>query len=255
MKEQKGITLVALIITVVVLLIIAAVSINFGTDSLDDTRLKGFYAELEIIQKRVDDIATTNESYVLSEGDTATTVYLKDTGAPLTEEQRSFITSLKFDPINFKYFTSKQLETILDISGIEQDVFIDFTNKKVISAEGIDIKGEKYYTLEDNVYYVEYEGNKLILNDISYTIETYGKSYKITVTPTYSSTTNVNKYIKYKKSTSKYWETSTNLEIIIESLGDYDIIYKDSYGNSITEKITVSLYDNNAPTVTKIVEE
>lgn len=255
MKEKKGITLVALIITVVVLLIITAVSINFGTDSLDDTRLRGFYAELEIVQKRVDDIATTNETYVLPDGDITTTVYLKDTGTVLTEEQKSFITGLKFDPTNFKYFTSEQLETILDISGIEQDVFIDFTSRKVISAEGIDIKGEKYYTLEDNTYYVEYEGNKPTLNEITYTIESYGESYKITVAPTYSSTTNVNKYVKYKKSTSKYWETSTNLEIIIESLGDYDIIYEDSYDNSLTEKITVALDDNNAPMVTKIVEE
>ena len=124
MKNQKGITLVALIITVVVLLIITAVSINFGTDSLDDTRLRGFYAELEIVQKRVDDIATTNETYVLPDGDITTTVYLKDTGTVLTEEQKSFITGLKFDPTNFKYFTSEQLETILDISGIEQDVFL-----------------------------------------------------------------------------------------------------------------------------------
>ena len=52
MKEQKGITLVALVITVIVLLIIASISINYGTGAFDNTRLQGFYTKLEIIQKR-----------------------------------------------------------------------------------------------------------------------------------------------------------------------------------------------------------
>ena len=64
MKKENGITLVSLILTVVVLIIIVSVSVSVGTNSLDSTRLKGFYMQLEIVQKRVDDITATNESYI-----------------------------------------------------------------------------------------------------------------------------------------------------------------------------------------------
>ena len=51
LKSESGITLMALIITIVVMLIIVGISVNYGISSLDDTRLRGFYSELEIIQK------------------------------------------------------------------------------------------------------------------------------------------------------------------------------------------------------------
>ena len=73
-RESKGITLISLIITIVVLVILASISIKSGTESLDNTRLQGFYTQLEIIQKRVDDIAVTNETYI-SNGET---IYLKN---------------------------------------------------------------------------------------------------------------------------------------------------------------------------------
>ena len=75
MKKQNGITLATLVITIVVLLIISVVTILNSTDSLESTRLKGFYTKLEFVQKRVDNIAATNESYIDSNGNT---VYLKE---------------------------------------------------------------------------------------------------------------------------------------------------------------------------------
>ena len=82
--QEKGITLVGLIITVVVMLIIAGVSIYNGTESLNSTRLRGFYTQLEIVQKRVDDIAATDEKYNNKNG---IEVNIKDSGRTLTQEQ------------------------------------------------------------------------------------------------------------------------------------------------------------------------
>ena len=76
-QNDSGITLVVLIITIVIMLIIAGVSISTGTESLNSTRLNGFYMQLELVQKRVDDIATTNESYVDANGEIK---YLKESG-------------------------------------------------------------------------------------------------------------------------------------------------------------------------------
>ena len=265
MKSEKGITLAVLIITIILMVILASVSISIGTDSLDSTRLKGFYTQLEIIQKRVDDIASTNESYIDKNGDTK---YLKEQGLSynkLKDVQKDNlqdilqIENLTTIPItNFRYFTSEQLDSILDLSEIDYNVFIDFDNRIIIAEEGIEIKENTYYMLENSVYYPTYDKDKdkPVLDSLKCDeVKKYGTNkYKIPVTPVYSTSNNAEGYIKYKKTTTKYWETSNNLEMVIEELGDYVIIYQDLYGNSVTKKITVAADEDNNVTVTEITE-
>lgn len=262
MKSEKGITLAVLIITIILMVILASVSISIGTDSLDSTRLKGFYTQLEIIQKRVDDIASTNESYIDSSGKM---VYLKKQGKDLIEEAQKTSLRAKLDAKglkdiavdNFRYFTVQDLEKELDLSEIDYNVFIDFDNRIIIAEEGIEIKGKTYYMLENSVYYPTYDKdkNKPVLGTLTYTIVNYGTNkYKITVTPVYLTSNTAEGYIKYKKTTTKYWETSNNLEMVIEELGDYDIIYQDIYENSVPKKITVAADEDNNVTVTEIKE-
>ena len=86
MKNEKGITLVALIIIVAVLLIIASVSIYSGKEALDNVNLENFYMQLEIVQKRVDGIAATNESYTDSEGNK---IEIKNQGKELNQSQKT----------------------------------------------------------------------------------------------------------------------------------------------------------------------
>lgn len=50
-KNEKGITLIALVITIVVLFIILGVSVNLGLDSVDTAKDRDMQAELEIIQQ------------------------------------------------------------------------------------------------------------------------------------------------------------------------------------------------------------
>lgn len=262
MKKENGITLVALVITIIVLLIIASISINYGTGSLDNTRLQGFYTKMEIIQKRVDDIAVTNESYVNNDGEV---LYIKHLGKNLTEEQQNFVQNILLEksinvPIaEFRYFTLSDLQNILDLSEMDQNVFIHFDSRTIIAEDGITIGDTTYYMLENNVYFSEYKGANLpTLNGevpFSYSIIEYGTDkYKVTVKPNY----NIENYnpkgveLKYKKSTSKYWETSTNLEMIINGPADYNIIYEDINNNSLSKTINVSVDENGIPTVTEI---
>lgn len=50
-KNEKGITLMILVITIIVLLILASISINLGDDSIDSTKDRKLQAELEIVQQ------------------------------------------------------------------------------------------------------------------------------------------------------------------------------------------------------------
>lgn len=246
MKQEKGITLVALILTVVLLLIFASVSIKTGSQSIEETRLKGFYMQLEIIQKRIDDIAATNESYVDGTGNI---IYLKEQGKALNEEQ---ITSLEnilsienitASTSNFRYFTIQDLESQLDLTEIEYNVYIDFDNRIVVAADGITIGDKIYYVLENKTYFVEEDNTKNTgtIEALNYNITQYnGNLYKVVITPSnIIGDLDGTGYVKYKKTTTKYWETSNNNEIILEISVEYNLIYIDSNNNKIEKTIKI----------------
>ena len=282
LSNNKGITLIALIITIVVLFIIVAVSIDSGKDSINSSRLQNFYAKLEIVQKRVDDIATTNESYVDSNGNI---VYLKEQGTTfgsLNGTQKNILYSECYglnnvNPEDFKYFTNYQLETILGLSDIGYDVFVDFKTRTIIAEDGIEIDGIVYRLLNSTIYFVNQDTSKNegTIGSLNFKIINYGKdysnignnilngigngvgtpsvkNYKITVTP--SNTVGdlaSGGTLKYKKATSKYWEVTDNLEFIISELTNYEVVYSDINKNEIS--VTIKVWTSNGePRITVI---
>ena len=282
-RNNSGITLIALIITIVIMLIIAGVSINIGTNSLNSTRLNGFYMQLEIVQKRVDDIAATNESYVDANGEIK---YLKESGNVLTGVQKSNLEVIlsaegfsndKISQIidNFRYFTVAELENVLGIREVKYNMFIDFKDRIVVAEQGITLDGKTYYTLEDTTYFVEHidknagEEGKIEKLNYSVPIEYGEEKYKISITQEKPiGDLDGTGTIKYKKTTSKYWETTIDTEIIVEFDTKYNIKFIDLNNNSIERVIKVEykrdettgdiLKDdegNNILTVTEVVQE
>lgn len=262
MRREKGITLISLLITIVVMLIIASVAIGSGTQSIDNTKLDAFYMQLDIIKKRVDDIATTNENYIDSTGNT---IYLKEQGRVLTSEQQNNLSNIiqsecsgsDLQASNFKYFTTEGLDSILGLSNIDYNVFIDFNTRTVIAEIGVIADGVAHHTSPSESYFVEENTNKNIgvIKSLSYNISEYGsEKYKITVIPSNTvGDLNVG-ILKYKKSDSQYWETSNDLTFIASELIEYDIKYEDASKNSISETIKIELNEDNTPTI-KIVTD
>lgn len=264
--NEKGITLAALVLTVAIMLIIAGISVNIGTESIDKTRLQGFYTKLEVIQKRVDDIAATNEKYIINnENGTKTEIYLKTAGgSAITQEQGVFLQGILNEegitkPVSeFRYFTVTDLEEQLDLSEIEYNVFVHFDTRTIIAENGITIDGETYYILKNDMYFVEQntQKNEGEISSLNYNIINYGaEKYKITVTPSNTiGDLNATGTLRYKKTTTKYWEISTNLEMIISELTQYNIEYKDNNNNTVTQVIEVSLNESDTPIVTVVTE-
>ena len=257
MKKQKGITLVSLIIIVVVLLILASVSVKFGTESMDVTRLKGFYLELETVQKRVDEIFVKNETYsVKNEDGTETVIEIKNAGADLTDEQKKDLQEeilqpegIDLDPNSFRYFTIADIEKYLDITDINYNLFINFEERKIIAEQGINIAGVDYYVLKNDIYFVEQnttknEGKDGKIEKLKYSdppIE-YGEGrYKVNIKQAepYIGDLDGTGYIKYKKDTSTYWNITNENYIIMEFDTAYDIIYIDLNNNSIEKTIKI----------------
>lgn len=241
MKNEKGITLVALILTVVILLILAGVGATTGINQLNNIKLKSFYSKLEIAQEAVEKISSTNESYINSSGNKT---YIRDSGAEPTEGQIEIIkTALNINNINgynFKYFTAAEVESILNVSGVDMNLLIDFDKNIVISADGEEVDGKMYYVLKNKKYTVEYQDKNTGNVDFTCTVKNYGQnSYKITVTPI--NVGNVKEgTVKYRYSDiDDYWKLAKNNEIIVNKLATYDIMYTDVNNNSVTKSIKI----------------
>ena len=56
MKQERGITLVSLVITIIVLIIITGIAIFAGTSTIKSAKIAGFMTELELIQEKVNTI-------------------------------------------------------------------------------------------------------------------------------------------------------------------------------------------------------
>lgn len=235
MRNEKGITLVALILTVVILLILVGVGATTGIYQMNNIKLKSFYSKLEIAQEAVEKIADINE-------------YNEDWGTPLTSEQITLVRSISedYDVSKFKYFTAEEVESILNVSGVDMNLLIDFKNKVVISADGVEIDGTMYYILNNKKYSVEYQDKNTGNVDFTCTVKLYGSnSYKITVTPI--NVGNVKEgTTRYRVANiDDYWKVATNNEIIVNRLTTYDIMYVDANNNTVTKQITIQKNEND----------
>lgn len=247
MKNEKGITLMALIIMVAVLLIIASVSIYTGTESLDNVSLNGFYMKLEIVQERVDDISTTNECYF----DGNNNIYIKDAGQDLTIDQTNKLQNIleqnEFSYVNtenFRYFTIQDVKNILDLEEINYNLFINFEKRIVVAEDGITIGDITYYMLENTKYFLETDTSKNVGDILSIVygepIKYTNDTYKLTIAPGNTiGDLDETGYIKYKKTTSKYWDITNDGYIIMEIDKEYDVIFIDLNNNSIEKTIKI----------------
>ena len=165
MKSNKGITLISLISSVILLLIIASVTIVTSVSAYNQMKFESAKAEIEEMQKLVDEIATDYQTYLneQSNPDPGYVEYFKarynaDFNSKLLSQHMSEVSDLvsKFTslatPSNIMFFFSKDdIVKYFDLKGIN-DVVVDFSTRTVYSVEGIkdpDDKNIKYYTQAD----------------------------------------------------------------------------------------------------------
>lgn len=161
MKNNKGITLISLISSVVLIFILASITVITSTNSYKQMKFEGAKAELEEMQKLVDEIATDYQTY-LSEQDTTKEYkdYFKDRynadfnnnllSSHQTEASQLLgkYSSLKSENNMIFFFTKDDINKYFDLKGIN-DVVVDFSTRTVYSVSGIkdpDDKTKIYYT-------------------------------------------------------------------------------------------------------------
>ena len=198
LKEEKGITLITLVITILIMLILAGITVTSGLESVEMTKQTSMITQLEMIQEKVN---TIYEKGKLNQEDIEYYYSLGQDISTLDEQKRKEL--LKDIPQEeYRYFSQEGLKQ-LELDNISQDVIINFKTRDVISVNGILIDKIIYYRLMDIPGYQEQiikhidknnqeptfdvEVNQLtnswqiILKDISYNSNVYGGnvSYKL----------------------------------------------------------------------------
>ena len=136
-KDEKGISLLSLIITVIIMSILVGVSTYYGIESYKQAQVKQFVVQMQLIQTRVDELVELNEYQNLGSDASSYSVILSNAN--------------KSDGVSnnindYKYFSKENLKNQFDIDNIDDGVLINFSTREVVSIVGIEYEGKTYYT-------------------------------------------------------------------------------------------------------------
>lgn len=167
-KNNKGITLVVLVVTIIVTIIIAAIAVTSGLDTAEKSRYFGAVAELKLMQSEVNSMYQKyrdgDESY-LAKGSEITASLKTADNESVQELSTAVFNDLEIANENrskYRYFSSDYLKNEMKIDGVKDDFLINVQDRDVALLVGVDYRGVTYYSLsqvENSSYNVEYTGS------------------------------------------------------------------------------------------------
>lgn len=235
MKNEKGITLISLIVTIVIMLIIAGVATYSGMEAVQSSQKTAFISEMEMIQAKV------NSIYEERKNNKEKIEYYNNIGQDISIIDETKLATL-FPENNFsgfKYFNSNDLKK-LDLYNINHEVLINYDTREVINLNGIEIEGTIYYKLKDIPNYVgfniEYENKNTEAPTFSVEqIKLGNYEYRYTLKDIEYKSNVKGGTVSYKLHNDTNWILNgENTSFTVYKPGLYDIKYTDTAGNSTT---------------------
>lgn len=232
MKNQKGITLISLVVTIVIMAIITGVVSYSGLQSINDTKRMTFISELEMIQAKINVIYEKIKS---NENDAK---YYNNLGIDCSMMEDEKITTAlgETSKEGFRYFSTSDLRAI-GLDNINQQVLVNYNTREVVSITGIEIEGVMYYKLKDIPNYTGYNVEHTDTNteEPTFTVEKtkLSDSYRFTIKDIVYNSNVTGGTLSYKLHSDTNWVLngdSTSFEV--SEPGLYDIRFTDTAGNS-----------------------
>lgn len=201
-NSAKGITLIALIVTIIVILILASVGTYSGIEAVKTARLNKFISEMKIMQIQVNNIYDkykNGEEVLGQKGDNIIYEIGKSPSeSPKADNVFTRDASGITDTSRYIYFDTETIKQ-LGIEGVEGEFFVNIEKRSVISVDGFEYNGKTYYTMDQipsSLYNVDYEEKSYDNPAFEINCELSGENkYKITIVPKYKR--------KYRKMASK----------------------------------------------------
>ena len=223
LTNENGVTLQALIITIVLLLIVTSIGATAGTSALEYSKYSKLKTELQLLQTKVNELNENNDSSKGQDLNNAQKEILEK------EEVKSIIYKGKEDKKDevkkgFKFFSVSEIKSDFDLSGIERSYLINVDYRYVVSCEGFKYKNVTYYMIDqmdDGMYNVEYHNKNSNKGAFEVSSSIEGNVGKIIVSiNNYDGYIN-NWQVKYKLNTEEKWQISNDLEFTVDNAGTY----------------------------------
>ncbi len=171
LKNEKGITLIALVITVIIMLILITATIQYGSTSISEVKLQNFSYEMQQVQGRVDNIY---QRMIMEKDTNYASVNGKTIGVNVnySKEATDLLKELTLGTIDYndppkkedsnynqyftepgvavyRYLAKEEVESQLDIKNPKHDVIINFKKREVISVDGVVHNEVEYHRLSE----------------------------------------------------------------------------------------------------------
>ena len=151
MKNNNGITLIAVIMTVILLSILAGLGINYGIESYNSSKVVKFESYMKVIQKKVDILVEEKVDYT-SLGTTLSSTQKNKLKAIIDEDSNVETTKEVVDTeTKLRYFSSSDIKKYFEIEDVVDEIVVNFANREVISLNGIE-KDETMIYVEAGLY-------------------------------------------------------------------------------------------------------
>lgn len=150
MTNEKGITMIALVVTIMVMIILTAAVINFGGESYKSVEFQSFNYELEQVQGKVDviyeKIKLGETNYITLGNDITDSSKAVETLKIVTGIDYENIPAVDVDKFyyngeytTYRYFTEDEIREQFDISSTPGSMIINFLTRDVISVNGFKV--------------------------------------------------------------------------------------------------------------------
>ncbi len=149
MKDNRGITLISVMITILLLIMIAGIVITQGAGTFEKSKVVRFETNMKTIQKKVDIIMEEGTEYPGSSMPSSAKEKLKQIIA--NDATTNYIKTTNIEEPLLRYFSSQDIEEILELEDIQDEIVVNFSNGEVISLNGIEKDGNMYY-VENGLY-------------------------------------------------------------------------------------------------------
>ena len=224
--NERGVTLVALVTTIIILLILSTIGVTSGKSTIEYSNFNKLKNKLTILQTKVNELNQQNKTDIGQEiGDDQKAILNNEVVSSIIYKNRNDEEKNSIEA-RFRLLNGNQIKEHLGLYVYKGNYLINVEYRYVVLCDGLEYKGITYYMIdqiEGGLYNVEYH-NK---NDNKGTFEvnaiSEGDKYKIIVSNIQYDGYVSNWQVKYKLSDVNYWNTSDKLEFYIDKPGEYDI--------------------------------
>lgn len=221
--KEKGVTLVALVTAIVLLMILASIGTYTGMTAIKSAKFSQFKNELKVLQAKVDELNQNNETEIGNKN--------------LTQEHKNIITKniLNADDNfieGFRYCDSTYIKEKFGLESVNRDYLINVEYRYVISTEAVENNGNAYYMIyqmEDGIYNVQYNDRNPKTGDFEVNAIKESNRWKIEISNiNYLGYIN-NWKVQYRISDDTNWKTANGLSFYVTEEGGYyvQLVYDD----------------------------